>query len=318
MTPLEPCARVYVAGHHGMVGSAVWRELERRGFDNLVGWTSSQVDLRDRDAAFDAITSARPDILVLAAAKVGGIWANAHQPVEFLNDNLRIQTNVFEASLAVGVDRLVFLGSSCVYPKFAVQPIQESALLSGALEPTNAAYAIAKIAGIEGVRAYRERYGVNWISLMPCNIYGPNDNFDLEDSHVLPALIRRFAEAVQSGARKVTVWGSGEPRREFLHADDLASAILHLLEVYDGAQHVNVGYGSDVRIRDLVELLASISGFEGEVTWDPDRPDGTPVKLLDSTLANQLGWQPRIDLRDGLKQTFRWYAEANDLDVVVR
>jgi len=313
MTPLEPSAKVYVAGHRGMVGSAVWRELERRGYGELVGWPSSQVDLRDRDAAFDAIVSAAPDVLILAAAKVGGIWANASQPVEFLNDNLRIQTNVFEAALAGGIDRLVFLGSSCAYPKFAAQPIQEKELLTGPLESTNAAYAIAKIAGIEGVRAYRERFGVHWISLMPCNIYGPNDNFDSESSHVLPALIRRFAEASHFGAQMVPVWGSGEPRREFLHADDLAEAVLHMLEVYDASQHVNIGYGSDIRIRELVEMLVAISGFEGQVLWDKSRPDGTPAKLLDSTAAHELGWRPRIALEEGIEQTYRWYLEENGL-----
>jgi len=313
MTPLEPSAKVYVAGHRGMVGSAVWRALERRGYGELVGWPSSQVDLRDRDAAFDAIVSAAPDVLILAAAKVGGIWANASQPVEFLNDNLRIQTNVFEAALDGGIDRLVFLGSSCVYPKFAAQPIQEKELLTGPLESTNAAYAIAKIAGIEGVRAYRERFGVHWISLMPCNIYGPNDNFDSESSHVLPALIRRFAEASHCGAQEVPVWGSGEPRREFLHADDLAEAVLHMLEVYDASQHVNIGYGSDIRIRELVEMLVAISGFEGQVLWDKSRPDGTPAKLLDSTVAHKLGWRPRIALQEGIEQTYRWYLEENGL-----
>lgn len=313
MNPLEQSAKVYVAGNRGMVGSAIWRELERRGFTDLVGWPSSQVDLCDRDAAFDAIVSAEPDVLILAAAKVGGIWANASQPVEFLNDNLRIQTNVFEASLAAGVDRLVFLGSSCVYPKFATQPIHESALLSGALESTNAAYAIAKIAGLEGVRAYRERFGVHWISLTPCNLYGPNDNFDPGTSHVLPALIRRFAEAVHFRASDVLVWGSGEPRREFLHVDDLAQAVLHMVDVYDESQHVNIGYGSDIRIMDLVRMIASISGFQGTVRWDSSRPDGTPAKLLDSTLAHQLGWRPKIGLQDGLEETFRWYVEMNGL-----
>jgi GDP-L-fucose synthase len=296
-----------------MVGSAVWRELERRGFGELVGWPSSEVDLRDRDAAFDAIVSAAPDVLILAAAKVGGIWANASQPVEFLNDNLRIQTNVFEAALAACTDKLVFLGSSCVYPKFATQPIQEKELLSGPLEPTNAAYAIAKIAGIEGVRAYRERFGVHWISLMPCNIYGPYDNFDPENSHVLPALIRRFAEASHFETPEVSVWGSGEPRREFLHVDDLAQAVLHMLEVYDASQHVNIGYGSDIRVRELVEMLAAISGFEGQVLWDESRPDGTPAKLLDSTVAHQLGWRPGITLQGGLEQTYRWYLEESGL-----
>ena len=300
-------ARVYVAGHRGMVGSAVWRALEAQGFADLVGWSSAEVDLTDRDATMQAVVEAKPDVVVVAAAKVGGIMANSTYPVEFLTDNLRIQTNLFEAAHAADVDRLLFLGSSCIYPRLAPQPIPESALLTGPLESTNDAYAIAKIAGIIGVQSYRREYGRRWISAMPTNLYGPGDNFDLETAHVLPALIRRFHEASLAGAPSVTLWGSGTPRREFLHVDDLAAACLRLLDVYDDPQHINVGTGADVTIADLAELTADVVGYSGALQWDATKPDGTPRKLLDVGRIWALGWAPEISLREGIGSTYADY-----------
>ena len=305
---LSPDARVYVAGHRGMVGSAVWRALEAQGFSNLVGWTSSEVDLTDRDAVVDAVASAKPDVVVVAAAKVGGIMANSTYPVEFLADNLRIQTNLFEAAHAADVDRLLFLGSSCIYPKMAPQPIPESALLTGPLEETNIAYALAKISGIIGVQSYRSEYGRHWISAMPTNLYGPGDNYDLQTSHVLPALIRRLHEASLAGAPSVTLWGTGSPRREFLHVDDLAAACLRLLDVYDEPEHVNVGVGEDVTIAELASLIADVVGYQGAIEWDASKPDGTPRKLLDVKRMKSLGWEPEIGLRAGLESTYAGFA----------
>ena len=305
---LSSDARVYVAGHLGMVGSAVWRALEAQGFVNLIGWSSVEVDLTDRDAAMDAVTSAKPDVVVVAAAKVGGIMANSTYPVEFLADNLRIQTNLFEAAHAADVDRLLFLGSSCIYPKMAPQPIPESALLTGPLEETNIAYALAKISGIIGVQSYRSEYGRRWISAMPTNLYGPGDNYDLQTSHVLPALIRRFDEAKNSGAPTVTLWGTGSPRREFLHVDDLAAACLRLLDVYDEPEHVNVGVGEDVTIAELARLIADVVGYQGAIEWDTSKPDGTPRKFLDVKRKKSLGWVPEIGLRAGLESTYAGFA----------
>ena len=307
---LSPDARVYVAGHRGMVGSAVWRALESAGFTDLIGWSSDEVDLTDRDSAMDAVLSARPDVVVVAAAKVGGIMANATYPVEFLTDNLRIQTNLFEAAHAADVDRLLFLGSSCIYPRMAPQPIPESALLTGPLESTNDAYAIAKIAGIIGVQSYRREYGRRWISAMPTNLYGPGDTFDLETAHVLPALIRRFHEASLAGAPSVTLWGTGSPRREFLHVDDLAAACLRLLDVYDEDEHINVGVGDDVTIAELAALVADVVGYSGEVEWDAAKPDGTPRKLLDVSRISALGWEPQIGLAEGIGSTYETYRTA--------
>lgn len=306
---LAPDARVYVAGHRGMVGSAVWRALEAQGYTDLVGWSSAEVDLTDRDAAMDAVSSARPDVIVDAAARVGGIWANSTYPAEFLADNLRIQTNLFEAAHAADVDRFLFLGSSCIYPKMAPQPIPESALLTGPLEETNNAYAIAKISGIIGVQSYRREYGRRWISAMPTNLYGPGDNFDLQTAHVLPALIRRFHEAKESGAPSVTVWGTGSPRREFLNVDDLAAACLRLLDVYDDAEHVNVGVGEDATIAELAALIADVVGYDGALEWDTSKPDGTPRKVLDVSRMKSLGWEPRIGLREGIESAYGWYLE---------
>lgn len=307
MSNLAPDALVYVAGHRGMVGSALWRALRARSFTNLIGWTSSEVDLTDRDTTMDAITSARPDVIIDAAARVGGIGANSAFPVEFLTDNLRIQTNLFEAAHAANVNRLLFLGSSCIYPKLAPQPIPEDALLSGPLEATNDAYAIAKISGIIGVQSHRREYGRRWISAMPTNLYGPGDNYDLDTAHVLPALIRRFHEAVIQGSRSVTLWGSGTPRREFLHVDDLAAACLILLDIYDQSSHINVGTGVDQSIADLAALVARVVGFEGDIRWDTSKPDGTPRKLLDVSRIRSLGWAPSVDLEEGIRAAYLDY-----------
>ena len=298
---------VYVAGHRGLVGSALWRALEERGVGQLIGWSSKELDLRDREATFDAISEAKPDIVIDAAAKVGGIMANSTYPVEFLRDNALIQTNVMDAAHANNVDKLLFLGSSCIYPRHATQPIRESSLMTGPLEPTNQAYAMAKISGIFYIQAHREEYGRHWISAMPTNLYGPGDNFDLETSHVLPAFIRRFHEAKVSGAPSVTVWGTGAPRREFLHVDDLAAACLLLLDTYDSPETINVGCGEDLPIKELAETVAEVVGFTGSIEWDTSKPDGMPRKLLDTSRINALGWAPKISLRDGLASTYEWY-----------
>jgi GDP-L-fucose synthase len=298
---------VYVAGHRGLVGSALWRALESAGVGKLIGWSSKELDLRDRDATFAAITEANPDIIIDAAAKVGGIMANSPFPVEFLRDNTLIQTNVMDAAHACDVQRLLFLGSSCIYPRHATQPIRESSLMTGPLEPTNQAYAMAKISGIFYIEAHRTEYGRRWISAMPTNLYGPGDNFDLQSSHVLPAFIRRFHEAKVAGAPTVTVWGTGTPRREFLHVDDLAQACLVLLQHYDTHETINVGLGDDMPIRELAETVASVVGFEGTIEWDSSKPDGMPRKLLDTSRINELGWKPQISLRDGVASTYAWY-----------
>lgn len=312
--PLDLDATTYVAGHRGLVGSAIWRALEQRGATGLVGRTSTELDLKDREAVFDFFRETQPRYVVLAAAKVGGILANSTYPVDFLSDNLRIQTNVMDAALEVRTERLLFLGSSCIYPKLAPQPIPEDSLLTGHLEPTNDAYAIAKIAGILGVQAVRRQYGLPWISAMPTNLYGPGDNFSPTGSHVLPALIRRYDEAVRSGASSVTNWGTGSPRREFLHVDDMAAACLHLLEHFDGPQQVNVGTGRDTTIREIAETIAEVVGFEGETQWDTTKPDGTPQKLLDVSKLRDAGWEAQIGLREGLESTVEWYRQhAADL-----
>ena len=309
MEPLDRACRVYIAGHRGLVGSAVWRHLQSEGFSELVGATSSEVDLRDRDATFAFFAKARPDVVIDAAAKVGGILANSTFPADFLSDNLRIQVNVMDAAKDHGVQRLLFLGSSCIYPRLAEQPIRESSLLTGPLEPTNDAYAIAKIAGILQVQANRRQHGRHWISAMPTNMYGPGDNFDPQTSHVLPALIRRFHEATESGASEVVLWGTGTPRREFLHVDDLAEAALFLLEHYDDGQTINVGVGKDLTIREVAEIVADVVGFNGELLQDTSKPDGTPRKLLDVSRINALGWRARTPLRDGIKSTYEWYRQ---------
>jgi GDP-L-fucose synthase len=299
--------KIFVAGHRGLVGSALIRCLEREGFYNLPKRDRLQLDLADEGAVQNFFAKEKPAIVIFAAAKVGGIKANNDFPVEFLLDNLRIQNNIIHAAHEAGVRKLLFLGSSCIYPKLAPQPIPETALLSGPLEPTNEAYAIAKIAGIKLCQAFSREYGANFISVMPTNLYGPNDNFDLETSHVLAALLRKAHEAKTSGAREIVVWGSGKPRREFLHVDDLASACVFLLENYDSPEIINVGCGEDISIRELAVVICDIVGFEGELAWDATKPDGTPRKLLDITKLRGLGWHPTISLRDGIAQTYDWF-----------
>jgi len=301
---------VYVAGHRGMVGSAVWRALEAQGGVDLVGRASTELDLRDRDATFDFVADTRPDTVVIAAAKVGGILANSTQPVQFLSDNVRIQTNLLDACHAADVERVLFLGSSCIYPRLAPQPIREDSLLTGPLEPTNEAYAIAKIAGVLHVQGYRHQYGRRWVSAMPTNLYGPGDNFDLDSSHVLPAMIAKYHHAAVKGTG-VTLWGSGSPRREFLHVDDVASAVLTILERYDEDPPLNVGTGEDLTIRELAQKVATVVGFEGDTEWDSSKPDGTPRKLLDVSRLMALGWVPSIGLDDGLRATYEWFLAAS-------
>lgn len=309
---LDRQAVFYVAGHRGLVGSAIWRHLHNAGFTSLVGESSANLDLRDRVAVFSFMQAHKPRYVVLAAAKVGGILANSTHPVEFLSENLRIQVNVMDAAAAIGVERLLFLGSSCIYPKFADQPIAESALLTGHLEPTNEAYAVAKIAGITAVNAVRKQYGLPWISAMPTNLYGMGDNFTPGRSHVLPALVSRYHHAKVAGLAEVVNWGTGTPRREFLHADDAAAACLHLMENYDGASPVNVGTGTDVSIKELAELVARTVGYQGTTTWDSEKPDGTPQKLLNTSLLTSLGWQPGITLDAGLAATYQWFRHNLD------
>lgn len=309
--PLKQDCRIYIAGHRGMVGGAIWRELQSRGFSNLIGATSAELDLRDRKSVFEFFELHKPEIVIDAAARVGGILANNTYPAEFLSDNLQIQVNVMDAANSVDVERLLFLGSSCIYPKFAEQPIREDSLLTGELEPTNDAYAIAKIAGIMQVQASRRQYGRHWISAMPTNLYGPGDNFHPENSHVLPALIQRFHNAKLSGAKEVTLWGSGTPRREFLYVDDLARACIFLLENYDSAETINIGVGEDISIRQLGELVASVVGFEGNILQDFTKPDGTPRKLLDVSRLKALGWYPQMELDAGITNTYRWFLEHN-------
>jgi GDP-L-fucose synthase len=305
--PLDRDARVYIAGHRGLVGSAVLRKLQERGFTDLVGRTSAELDLRERDAVNGFFAEQQPRYVVLAAARVGGILANSAQPVDFLSENLRIQVNVLDAALEHGTERLLFLGSSCIYPKYAPQPISEDSLLTGYLEETNDAYAIAKITGILHVQAVRRQFGLPWISAMPTNLYGPGDNFSATASHVLPALIRRYDEAVKAGVHQVTNWGTGAPRRELLHVDDMADACLYLLEHYDGARQVNVGTGTDLSIREIAEIVAQVVGYTGDTVWDTGKPDGTPQKLLDVSTLTDLGWKPRIGLHEGIVSTVEWY-----------
>jgi len=299
--------KIFVAGHRGMVGSALMCRLGAEAFSNVVTRERAQLDLTDESAVAKFFAEERPANVIVAAAKVGGIKANNDYPVEFLVENLRIQNNVIRAAYKNGARKLLFLGSSCIYPKFAPQPIPESALLSGPLEPTNEAYAIAKIAGIKLCQAYAREYGADFISAMPTNLYGPNDNFDLETSHVLAALLRKAHEAKTRNDRKLVVWGTGKPRREFLHVDDLASACLLLLERYDSPEIINVGCGEDISIRELAELICDVVGFDGELAWDTTKPDGTPRKLLDVTKLRALGWKPAITLRDGIARTYEWF-----------
>lgn len=310
--PLDRDSSFYVAGHRGLVGSAIWRKLEATGFSGLTGRTSAELDLRDRTAVFDFFAETTPRYVVLAAAKVGGILANDTYPMDFLSENLQMQVNTMDAAVVNGVERLLFLGSSCIYPKFAPQPITEESMLDGHLEPTNDAYAIAKIAGILQVQAARRQHGVRWISAMPTNLYGPGDNFSPQGSHVLPSLIRRYDEAVSSGADKVTNWGSGRPRRELMHVDDMADATLHLLDHYDDPVQVNVGTGRDDTIEHIAQAVALAVGFEGGTEWDASKPDGTPQKLLDVSRLADAGWTASVGLEEGLASTVRWYREHRD------
>jgi GDP-L-fucose synthase len=311
-TELPRDARIYVAGHRGLVGSAVWRHLESRGHSNLIGRTSSELDLRDRVAVDSFFDEQRPAYVIVAAAKVGGILANSTFPADFLSDNLRIQLNLLDAAQRTGVTRLLFLGSSCIYPKYAPQPISEDSMLTGPLEPTNDAYAIAKIAGVLHVQALRRQHHASFISAMPTNLYGPGDNFDLKSSHVLPALIRKFHEAKIRRSAEVTIWGTGTPLREFLHVDDLARACVVLLERYDTPEPINVGVGEDLTIRELAELVASVVGFNGRLAFDTTKPDGTPRKLMDVSRITALGWKPEITLRDGLASTYAWFLSQQE------
>lgn len=298
-------SKIYIAGHRGMVGSAILRKLENEGYTNIIYKTSKELDLRNQEAVRAFFEQESPEYVFIAAAKVGGIHANNTYRAEFLYDNLMMQTNIIHEAYKNKVTKLLFLGSSCIYPKLANQPITEGELLTGLLEPTNEPYAIAKIAGIKMCDAYRHQYGCNFISAMPTNLYGPNDNYDLNNSHVLPALLRKFHEAKEVGSKEVVVWGSGSPLREFLHVDDLARACVYLMAHYDEAGHINVGSGKEVSIKELAELIKDITGFEGKIVWDTEKPDGTPRKLMDSNKINSLGWKAGIGLREGVEQVYK-------------
>ena len=304
---MDTHAKVFVAGHRGLVGSAILRRLQADGFSRLVTRARHELDLTDPGVTDRFFAEERPEYVFLAAAKVGGIAANAAYPADFIRINLQIQTHVIDACHRHGVRKLLFLGSSCIYPKHAPQPMSEDALLTGPLEPTNEAYAVAKIAGIEMVQAYRRQHGFNGICLMPTNLYGPGDNFDLASSHVIPALMRKFHDAKEAGAAEVVVWGSGEPRREVLHADDLADAAVHLMKRYDGSEIINVGWGEDLTIRELAAAIGEAVGFPGRIVFDASKPDGTPRKLLDVSRLDALGWRPKIRLREGLRDAYGWY-----------
>jgi GDP-L-fucose synthase len=306
---MEKDAKIYVAGHRGLVGSAIMKKLKKEGYNNLVYRTSSELDLRRQKKVEEFFREEKPEYVILAAAKVGGIQANDKYSAEFLYDNLMIESNVIDAAYQNDVEKLLFLGSSCIYPKFAEQPMKEDYLLSGKLESTNEGYAVAKITGIKLCEHYNKQYDTNFISAMPTNLYGPNDNFDLETSHVLPALIRKFHESKVNDKDEVVIWGTGKPRREFLHVDDLADSLLYLMNNYNGDQFVNVGVGKDISILELAELIKDIVGFEGEIVNDLSKPDGTPRKLLDVTRLNELGWEAQISLEEGIKDTYQWFKE---------
>ena len=300
-------SKIYIAGHMGLVGSAIVRALKKQGYDNLILRTHSELDLLDQKATADFFKKEKPEYVFLAAAKVGGIMANKTYPADFIYQNLQIQNNIIHHSYLNGVKKLLFLGSSCIYPKLARQPIREEHLLTGELEPTNEPYAVAKIAGIKMCQTYNRQYGTNFISVMPTNLYGPNDNFDLENSHVLPAMIRKFHEAKISNQNEVVVWGTGAARREFLHVDDLADACVFLMNNYDDSEVINIGTGEDVSIKELAEMIKKITGFTGEIVWDASKPDGTPRKLLDVSRLHNLGWKHQINLPDGILSTYEFY-----------
>ena len=306
---MDKASRIYVAGHRGLVGSAIHRRLQKDGYATIIGRTHAELDLTDAAATEKFFAAEKPTHVFMAAAKVGGIVANATAGADFIRENLQVQTNVIDAAYRYGVKKLLFLGSSCIYPKFAPQPIREDSLLTGPLEPTNEPYAIAKIAGISMCQSYRAQYGFDAISLMPTNLYGPNDNFDLTSSHVLPALMRKVHEAKLSGAPNVTIWGSGTPRREFLHVDDMAEACVFLMQNYSSKDIINVGTGEDIAIADLARLICDIVGYKGELVFDTSKPDGTPRKLLDVSRLAAAGWKARTSLRDGIAETYRWYLE---------
>jgi GDP-L-fucose synthase len=309
LVPITKTSRVYVAGHRGLVGSAIVRALEKHGYQNIIVRTHAELDLTDQAGVRQFFEAARPEAVIMAAARVGGIQANNSHPALFIRDNLLMQDNVIDSAYRSGVGKFVFLGSSCIYPKLAPQPIKEDYLLTGPLEPTNEWYAIAKIAGLKMCQAFRREYGFRAISLMPTNLYGPGDNFDLQSSHVLPALIRRFHDAKMRGDESVTVWGTGTPRREFLHVDDLADAVLYLLHHYDAEPIVNIGWGEDVTIKELAELILSVIDYTGRLNFDATKPDGTPRKLLDVTRLTELGWRPKIPLKRGIEDTYAWFTE---------
>jgi len=304
--------KIYIAGHRGLVGAAIVRQLQREGYSQLITRTHAELDLTSQSAVQDFFAAVRPGYVFLAAAKVGGIQANNSYPADFIRDNLQIELNIIDAAYKTGVQKVLFLGSSCIYPKFAPQPMPEDCLLTGPLEETNEWYAIAKIAGIKLCQAYRRQYGFDAISLMPTNLYGPGDNFHLANSHVLPALIRKFHEAKTSAAKEVVVWGTGSPRREFLHVDDLADAAVFLMQEYAGEEIVNVGVGNDLTIAQLANLVRDVVGFAGEIVYDASKPDGTPRKLLDVSKLTKLGWQAHISLRQGVEETYRWFLENQD------
>ncbi len=307
---MDKNSKIYIAGHRGLVGSAIVRKLQSLGYTNLLTRTSRELDLRNQAAVAEFFEQEKPDYVFLAAAKVGGIMANSTYGAEFIYDNIMIQTNIIHNSYKSGVKKLLFLGSSCIYPKFAPQPMKEEYLLTGELEPTNEPYAIAKITGIKMCQAYNRQYGTNYISVMPTNLYGPNDNFDLETSHVLPAMIRKFHEAKLNNSPEVVLWGTGSPKREFLHVDDLADACVFLMNNYDGTEIVNIGTGEDLTIKELAEMIKDIVGFEGKITWDSSKPDGTPRKLLDVSKLKEAGWFYTVPLKEGIEQTYEWFRNS--------
>ncbi len=312
LSPMKKSDKIYIAGHRGLVGSAIIRNLEKDGYNNLVLRTSKELNLTNQADVNQFFATEKPDYVFLAAAKVGGIHANDTYPADFIRVNLQIQTNVIDAAYRNNTKKLLFLGSSCIYPKLAPQPMKEEHLLTGELEPTNEWYAIAKIAGIKMCQAYKKQYGFNAISIMPTNLYGPGDNFNLENSHVMPALIRKFHDAKINNLPDVEVWGTGTPKREFLHVDDMADATVYLMNNYDGEQFVNVGVGNDVSIRELAEIVKKTVGFEGELKFDASKPDGTPRKLLDVTNLNKAGWKAKINLIDGVKTTYQWFLDNEE------